>query len=30
MMTFIYGMWFGIALTYICFEIAKLKEKNHG
>jgi hypothetical protein len=28
MMTFIYGMWFGIALTYVCFEIAKLKEKN--
>jgi hypothetical protein len=28
MMTFICGMWFGIALTYICFEIAKFEEKN--
>lgn len=28
MMAFIFGMWFGIALTYLCFEVAKLKEKN--
>ena len=27
-MTFILGMWFGIALTYLCFEVAKLKAKN--
>ena len=26
MMTFVYGMWFGIALTFICFEIAKIKK----
>ena len=24
MMTFIYGMWFGMALTWFCMEFAKM------
>jgi hypothetical protein len=28
MMTFIYGMLFGIALTWLCMEFLKLEEKN--
>jgi hypothetical protein len=29
MITFIYGMWFGIALTVLCMEFVNLKEKTH-